>query len=70
MGAMEYAVVRNNSYDITINRVAVPPYTDDDIDELTYDDMNEDVKTVQSSVNAITTITPMSITPTAVPIGE
>jgi hypothetical protein len=32
--------------------------------------MNEDVETVQSSVNAVTTITPMSITPTAVPIGE
>jgi hypothetical protein len=67
---MEYAVVRNNSYDITINRVAVPPYTDDDIDALTYGDMNEDVETVQSSVNAVTSITPMSISSTEVPIGE
>jgi hypothetical protein len=70
MGVMEYAVVRNNSYDITINRVAVPPYTDDDIDALTYGDMNEDVETVQSSVNAVTSITPMSISSTEVPIGE
>ncbi len=31
MGRMEYAIVRNNSYDIRINKVYAPAYSDDDL---------------------------------------
>jgi hypothetical protein len=34
MGPMEFAIVRNNSYDIKINRIAMPAYTLDEAEDI------------------------------------
>jgi hypothetical protein len=70
MGVMEYSVVRNNSYDITINKVALPPYTDDEIDALTTTDMLKDVEQQQSYISAGSTLSTLSPTSSSLGIGD
>lgn len=70
MGVMEFSLVRNNSYDITINKVALPPYTDDEIQSLTTSDMLKDVEQQQTYVSAVSSINSMSLSTSELPIGD
>lgn len=70
MGTMEFALVRNNSYDITIGKVALPPYTDDDINNLTTKDMIVDVEQAQTFLSGSTSVLSMGVLGTELPIGE
>jgi hypothetical protein len=47
MGPMEFAIVRNNSYDIKINRIAMPAYTLDEAEDI---NPGEDVEKVSTTM--------------------
>jgi hypothetical protein len=55
MGPMEFVSVRNNSYDVTIEHVAMAPYTTDEIKEI---DTKEDVENVPVYLDADIVVRP------------
>jgi hypothetical protein len=69
MGPMEYSIVRNNAYDITINKMSIPPYTDDDFVDGDFNEL-EDIETSSSSIQATTKVSGMTVQSSSTPIGE
>jgi hypothetical protein len=66
---MEYSIVRNNAYDITINKMSIPPYTDDDFVDGDFNEL-EDIETSSSSIQATTKVSGMTVQSSSTPIGE
>lgn len=64
MGAMEFAIVRNNSYDLKVQKVAMTPYSDDDIPDLPSDDPVEEdipVEAIKAYIKITITVRPWTL---------
>lgn len=57
MGPMEFAIVRNNSYDLTVKKVAIPQLTDDDLKNIDPTEPIEE-KEVEDYIKIVVTVRP------------